>query len=107
MFMKLLNRVQQMVTSGVPVLHDHLRSWTRLPSTVLTLGCIHDLARSKSQLIIENAVLRQQLIVLNRSVKQLRCTATDRSLLVLLASRVRAWKDALLIVKPDTLLRWY
>ena len=27
--------------------------------------------------------------------------------MVLLASRVRAWKDALLVVQPDTLLRWH
>jgi len=31
----------------------------------------------------------------------------DRGLLVVLASRVRHWKNALLIVKPDTLLRWH
>ncbi len=28
-------------------------------------------------------------------------------MLVLLASRVKNWKDALLIFKPDTLLRWH
>jgi putative transposase len=28
-------------------------------------------------------------------------------LLVALASRLRAWKQALLIVQPDTLLRWH
>jgi hypothetical protein len=28
-------------------------------------------------------------------------------LLVSLVSRVKDWKDALLIVKPDTLLRWH
>jgi putative transposase len=31
----------------------------------------------------------------------------DRSLLVLLASRVQDWKNALLIVKPEMLLRWH
>src|SRR5215213_2304585 len=36
-----------------------------------------------------------------------RCTPTDRALLVLLASRVRAWRQALLVVQPDTLLRWH
>lgn len=107
MFMKLVNRVQQMVTTGVQHLHDHLRSWTRPPSTVLTLGCIHDLARSKPQLIIENAVLRQQFIVLNRSVKRPRLTRTDRALLVLLVSRLQCWKDALLIVESETVLLWH
>src|SRR5919201_509650 len=34
-------------------------------------------------------------------------TNTDRALLVLLAGRLRTWKSALLIVQPDTLLRWH
>ncbi|CAA9552360.1 MAG: Mobile element protein [uncultured Thermomicrobiales bacterium] len=51
--------------------------------------------------------MRQQLLVLRRSVKRPRCTPTDRALLVLLASRLRAWRQALLIVQPETLLRWH
>jgi putative transposase len=47
------------------------------------------------------------LIVLRRSVKRPTATQTDRVLLVLLASRVRAWRQALLSIKPDTLLRWH
>lgn len=34
-------------------------------------------------------------------------TPADRALLVLLAGRVRAWRQALLIVRPETLLRWH
>lgn len=40
-------------------------------------------------------------------VKHPRFTGTVRSLLVLLASQIRTSKDALLIVKPDTRLRWH
>jgi putative transposase len=58
-------------------------------------------------LLAENALLRQQLIVLGRSVTRPAITRTDRALLVLLAGRVRAWRQALLIVRPDTLLRWH
>jgi putative transposase len=58
-------------------------------------------------LVLENALLRQQLIVLNRSVKRPTLTATDRGLLVLLASWLRTWASALVIVKPDTILRWH
>jgi hypothetical protein len=35
------------------------------------------------------------------------CTKADRMLLVLLARAVRAWKQALFIVQPETLLRWH
>jgi putative transposase len=66
-----------------------------------------DLVRSKSELVAENALLRQQLIILRRQVKRPVCTKTDRMLLVLLARMVRTWKQALFIVQPETLLRWH
>jgi transposase InsO family protein len=66
-----------------------------------------DLARTKPQLILENALLRQQLLILQRSVRRPRCTPTDRALLVLLTSRLQTWRQSLLIVQPDTLLRWH
>jgi transposase InsO family protein len=66
-----------------------------------------DLGRSKSELMAENALLRQQLIILKRQVKRPTCTKTDRLFLVLLARVVRTWKQALFIVQPDTLLRWH
>ncbi len=55
----------------------------------------------------ENALLRQQLIILRRQSKRPACTKRDRILLVLLAKAVRAWRQALLIVQPETLLRWH
>jgi putative transposase len=68
-------------------------------------GAMMDLSRSKQQLMLENALLRQQLIVLRRQVNRPRLTNADRALLVLLAGRLRTWKNALFIVQPDTLLR--
>jgi hypothetical protein len=65
-----------------------------------------DLTRSKSELVLENALLRQQLIVLKRQVQRPRLSWRDRTLIILLASRLRSWKQALLIVQPDTVLRW-
>ncbi|MEO8288178.1 MAG: integrase core domain-containing protein [Chloroflexota bacterium] len=60
--------------------------------------------------MLENALLRQQVIVLRRQINRPQLTNTDRALLVLLvllASRLHAWKSTLLIVRPDTLLRWH
>jgi len=71
------------------------------------VGTLTDLARSKSELMAENALLRQQLIILRRHVKRPSFATTDRLLLVLLARAVRTWKHALLIVQPETLLRWH
>jgi transposase InsO family protein len=47
------------------------------------------------------------VIALRRQIARPQLTTKDRSLLVLLASRVKAWKNALLLVKPETLLRWH
>jgi len=63
--------------------------------------------KSKKQVILANALLRQQVIVLKRQIVRPQLTIWDRSLLVLPASRVQDWKNALLNLKPDTLLRWH
>src|SRR5215472_505925 len=88
-------------------LHHRYVAWTKPDTTSLLLGSLTDLSRSKSELVAENALLRQQLIILRRQVKRPTCTRTDRMLLVLLASIVRTWKQALFIVQPETLLRWH
>jgi putative transposase len=66
-----------------------------------------DLTRSKPELILENMLLRQQLIVLKRQAKRPAPTWRDRTLFLLLASQLRTWKQALVIVQPDTVLRWH
>ncbi len=81
--------------------------WVKPASSSQLLGTLADLTRSRSELVVENALLRQQLIVLRRQVKRPQLTNTDRTLLVLLAGKLRIWKNALLIVQPDTLLRWH
>jgi putative transposase len=88
-------------------LHHRFIAWTKPNTTSLLLGTLTDLSRCKSELVAENALLRQQLIILRRQVKRPACTRTDRILLVLLAKIVRSWKQALVIVQPETLLRWH
>jgi putative transposase len=88
-------------------LHTRFVRRTRPLTLSLLLGTIADLGRSKSELMAENALLRQQLIMLKRQVKRPASTKTDRVLLVLMAKVVRTWNQALLIVQPDTLLRWH
>src|SRR5919107_1368280 len=94
--------VQSIVKRGLQAVSTAIRRATKPISHGPALGTITDLARSKPQLVAENLLLRQQLVVLNRSVKRPRFTSADRALFVLLASRVHSWKDALLIVKPET-----
>jgi len=84
-----------------------LLRWTKPTTGTLAHGAIGDMTRSKAALVAENALLRQQLIVLRHHVKRPAFTARDRVLLVLLARTTRRWRDALLIVRPDTLLHWH
>jgi hypothetical protein len=70
-------------------------------------GVVADLTRSRPELILENALLRQQLIVASRSVKRARFRGHERGLLVLLARLLPRWRGALLLVKPQTVLRWH
>ena len=67
---------------------------------------MRDLTRSRDQLIAENALLRQQLIVASRKVKRPVFKPHERGLMVLLSRIVRGWRDAVLLVKPATILRW-
>ena len=82
-------------------------NWTKLSTTSLMLGMAIDLTKSKSELVAENALLRQQLIILGRQVKRPALKKADRFLLVLLARAARTWKQALFIIQPETLLRWH
>jgi putative transposase len=84
-----------------------LKHWTQPNSDSLLLGSAGELTRSRGDLIAENAFVRQQVIVLKRQTPRPRLGQRDRALLVLLASKVRGWKEALLVVKPDTLLKWH
>jgi hypothetical protein len=52
-------------------------------------------------------LLRHQLGILQRQAKRPQLAKGDRLGLLFWASRLRHWTQVLLIVKPDTLLRWH
>src|SRR6267142_3315043 len=59
------------------------------------------------QLALENLALRQQLVVYTRTVPRPRLRTTDRVLWVGLATVWAGWRQALVIVSPNTVLRWH
>jgi putative transposase len=65
------------------------------------------LFRTRRQLAVETLALRHQLGVLRRSVKRPRLTNADRGLWVLLSRRWSGWSDALIVVKPATVVKWH
>lgn len=48
------------------VVAQHIQRWVKLENPSLSADAVFDLTRSKSELMLDNAFLRQQLIVLNR-----------------------------------------
>ena len=104
---RLFHRLFALGRAVVRRLHHQLSAAIRPAAAPVAVGALGDLVRSRSALVAENALLRHQLAILRRSVTRPRCTPADRALLIFLASRVRAWRQALLIVQPDTLLRWH
>jgi putative transposase len=90
----ILPLLKRLVGPPVKVLRVRFLQWTKPLTSSLPLQTLADLGRSRSELVAENALLRQQLIILKRQVKRPACTKTDRVLLVLLTRWVRTWQQA-------------
>jgi hypothetical protein len=60
--------------------------------------------RSRAALQLEILALRHQLGVLHRSAKRPKPTAADRLFWAWLCEVWSAWRSALVIVKPDTVI---
>jgi len=105
MLARCLARLRRRIRRGVDAMCARVRRWTTpCPPAV---GLTTDAVRSRRDPLLENALLRQQVLILNRSGKRPALTPLDRGLLLLLASRLRSWASALLIVRPETVLRWH
>ncbi len=63
--------------------------------------------RGRRALVLENLALRQQIAVYNRVQKRPRLRSTDRAFWVLLCRLWDGWKTALILVKPETVIRWH
>ncbi len=63
--------------------------------------------RVRSELAVENLALRQQLAILERKSKCPRLRKHDRIFWAILSRVWSNWRSALLIVQPDTVVRWH
>ena len=71
------------------------------------LGLVRALFADKADLAMENLALRQQLAVLYRKNPRPRLNDLDRAFWAALKGQLYSWADALIIVKPDTVVRWH
>ncbi len=96
-------KLKTVLASAAKVMREALRP--RPCSIVSALAT--DLLRSRAELAAENVLLRQQLIVAGRKVKRPVFRRDERARVTLLAAALPRWRDALLLVKPETVLRWH
>ena len=68
------------------------------------LGALRAALRTCTNLTLENLALRQQLALLRHGSKRPRSGRLDR---LLFSSRWAGWRDALHLVRPETVIRWH
>jgi hypothetical protein len=83
-----------------------MRSLAMLALLLNLLSTLLSVLRTRAELALENLALRQQLATLRRSSPRPRLRLTDRAFWIGLSQVWFRWADALVIVKPDTVVRW-
>jgi hypothetical protein len=78
-----------------------------LPLIRVLFASIRRVFRTRRSLVLENLVLRQQLTVLVRKHSRPQLVTSDRLFWVLVSRFWSGWKQALIIVKPETVVRWH
>ena len=73
----------------------------------LLLASILRCFRARRSLLIENLVLRQQLVVLKRKHPRPRLTLFDKGFWVLIHKIWPGWKQTLIVVSPETVMQWH
>ncbi len=74
---------------------------------ILLLGFLRSLFIRREALVLENLALRQQLAAYKRTCKRPRLRMVDRTFWVWLSKLWQKWPAALVIVKPETVIRWH
>jgi putative transposase len=73
----------------------------------LFFGLLFRIASCRLSLLLENLALRHQLAALQRRHPRPRLRPADRLFWVLLRRLWSGWRDALVLVEPDTVVRWH
>jgi putative transposase len=74
---------------------------------LLWLGALFRLFRGRRDLVFENFVLRQQLAVLKRRRPRPSLSIFDKLFWIAVCRLWSKWKQALIVVTPETVVRWH
>jgi putative transposase len=107
MVKRFINWCRTIVSRSLEWIEQQLMSQTKPSPATILAGAMGDAVRNREKLLLENALLRQQLVILKGSIKRVQPTNTERRILVWLTSRLKGWRKALLVVKPKTILVWH
>src|SRR5439155_941530 len=78
-----------------------------LAALVVLLRTFGLLCRGHGAVALENLALRQQLSVFKRTVRRPQLRHRDRLFWMLLTNAWQDWRTALIVVHPDTVVRWH
>ena len=78
-----------------------------LTALLVLLRSIGLICRGHRAVALENLALRQQLAALTRTIKRPELRMRDRVFWNLLSKGWRQWRTALIVVQPDTVVRWH
>src|SRR3989454_94732 len=79
----------------------------QMPLVLALLGALRAALGARSDLVLENLALRQQLALLRRRAKRPRVGQLDRLFWMWLSHRSVRWREALHVVQPQTVIRWH
>jgi hypothetical protein len=75
--------------------------------TVFLFSFLQSGFRNRTELALENLALRQQLAILKRERPHARLRLRDRLFWEYLSSVSPRWRESLIVVKPETVVRWH
>src|SRR6266851_5687108 len=74
---------------------------------IARLGALRESLRTRTDRALENLALRQQLVLLRRRSKRPQFGRLERLFWVWLSDQWAEWRDALHVVRPQTVIRWH
>src|ERR671933_99219 len=75
---------------------------------LLLVGLLRAVLSSRANLVVENLLLRQQVTVLTRPTQRRpRLRSRDKLFWVVIRALRRDWRQHLVLVRPDTVVRWH
>src|SRR5207302_4726945 len=83
------------------------RACVAMSLVLALLGTLRAALKARTDLVLENLALRQQLALLRRRSKRPRIVLLDRAFWMWLSQWCARWREALHVVQPQTVIRWH